>query len=564
MTQADALSILQTGANVFLTGEPGSGKTHTINAHVAWLRSCGIEPSVTAATGIAATHVAGVTLHSWSGIGVKEYLSPADVDAIAGKEHVSRRIRKAKTLIIEEVSMLSAATLGMADAVCREVRRNDAPFGGLQVIFVGDFFQLPPVSRGNAEAAFCYASPVWRELNPLVCYLEEQHRQEDEPFLSVLSAIRAGAVERVHYELLAKRRIAENAAPAGVPKLFSHNADVDRMNAAELAQLPGHSKKFFMKSAGNAALVEGLVRGCLSPETLELKAGATVMFTKNDPSGRFVNGTLGVVEEFAKDGAPVVRTREGKRVSVEPHDWKLETDGKIRASITQYPLRLSWAMTVHKSQGQSLDAAVMDLSRAFEYGQGYVALSRVRALGGLYLLGLNDRALMVHPEIAQKDREFRAASRAAAATFTDMPRNELEDMQKRFVKALGGAWVNEEQGAGAGSRHEARGGSAAAGFMPSRLAETLSAVRDARTLASAAHARGLAVSTVVHHLEELSALGALATEDFAHLLPDASAFAEIRAALAGVKDEKLSPVFHALRGRYSFETIRLARLTVSR
>ncbi|HET7798227.1 MAG TPA: AAA family ATPase, partial [Nevskia sp.] len=147
MTQAEALTILKTGANVFLTGEPGSGKTHTINGYIAWLRASGIEPSVTAATGIAATHVGGMTLHSWSGIGVSERLSDADVDRIASKEHIARRIQKAKVLIIEEISMLSATTFEMADRVCKEVRRSKAPFGGLTVVLVGDFFQLPPVSR---------------------------------------------------------------------------------------------------------------------------------------------------------------------------------------------------------------------------------------------------------------------------------------------------------------------------------------------------------------------------------------------------------------------------------
>src|SRR3990167_1442347 len=141
MTQGEALAVLKTGANVYLTGEPGSGKTHTINEFVAWLLAAGIPPSVTAATGIAATHVGGMTLHSWSGIGIAERLSRADVDRIAGKEHVAKRLQKAKVLIIEEISMLSSTTFEMADAVCREVRRVDAPFGGLTVVLVGDFFQ---------------------------------------------------------------------------------------------------------------------------------------------------------------------------------------------------------------------------------------------------------------------------------------------------------------------------------------------------------------------------------------------------------------------------------------
>ena len=240
MTQCEALTILKTGANVFLTGEPGSGKTHTINEFVAWLRASGIEPSVTAATGIAATHVAGMTLHSWSGIGISDSLSPADVDRIASKEHIAKRIMKAKVLIIEEISMLSAATFEMADKICREVRRMDAPFGGLSVILVGDFFQLPPISR-DREVKFAYESKVWRELNLLTCYLTEQYRQDDNEFLGVLSAIRSGNVEEMHYELLMKRRIdfQGRTLETSVPKLFSHNADVDRINASELEKLSG-------------------------------------------------------------------------------------------------------------------------------------------------------------------------------------------------------------------------------------------------------------------------------------------------------------------------------------
>ena len=248
MIQGEALAILKTGANVFLTGEPGSGKTHTINAYIAWLRACGIEPSITAATGIAATHVGGMTIHSWSGIGVTQNITPADIDRIAGKEHVARRILKAKALIIEEVSMLSADMLGGVDAICREARRDERPFGGLTVVLVGDFFQLPPIVQRNprsasmgderTDALFAYASESWRELNPVICYLTEQHRQEDDAFLDILSAIRAGEVGQHHYEQLLTRETEDAFVPEDAPKLYTHNADVDRINATALAKLP--------------------------------------------------------------------------------------------------------------------------------------------------------------------------------------------------------------------------------------------------------------------------------------------------------------------------------------
>lgn len=558
MTQGEALTILKTGANVYLTGEPGSGKTHTINEFVGWLRACGIEPSVTAATGIAATHVGGMTLHSWSGIGINESLSRADLDRIAGKEHIAKRIQKAKVLIIEEISMLSAATFEMADAVCREVRRSDVPFGGLTVILVGDFFQLPPVSRGR-KAAFAYASNVWRDLNLITCYLTEQYRQDDRAFLGVLSAIRAGMVEEPHYEELMRRHAEPADAPADAPRLFSHNADVDRINAAELAKLPGKAVKFRMSSKGKDSFVDGLMRGCLSPEVLELKEDAAVLFTKNSPQGRFVNGTLGVVTGFDAGGMPIVKTKDGLRITAEPMEWQLEEQGKVKASISQIPLRLAYAMTVHKSQGMSMDAAIIDLSKAFEYGQGYVALSRVRRLSGVHLTGLNERALQVHPEILERDGDFRAASEAARDAFAEMPAGEAADMQKKFVKAMGGACITESAKREARNSKQIKNSKKKTGALPGRLAETLQAVRDAKSLKDAAKARALAVSTIVKHLEELAEIGKLARGDFAHLVSMDIAD-EIHEALNAEQSDRLSPVFHALRGRHSFETIRLARL----
>ncbi len=453
MTQDDALSILQTGANVFLTGEPGSGKTHTVNRYVSWLRARGIEPAITASTGIAATHIGGFTIHSWSGIGIKRDLSKYDLDAIGQNKNVVRRVESVSTLIIDEVSMLSARTLSMVDAVCREVRRDPRPFGGLQVILVGDFFQLPPVSRRDFESetkavsmfkeerngdGFAFLSSSWSAMEPLICYLEEQHRQDDEVFLSFLSAVRRGDIIDEHYALLESRHASEPAED--VTQLYSHNADVDSLNGKELAKLSGDTKTFVMETRGAEKLVAGLIRGCLSPERLFLKVGARVMFTKNEAMRRrYVNGTLGTVTGFDEEsGYPVVQTNSGHEITAEPDAWRIEEGGRVLAEISQIPLRLAWAMTVHKSQGMSLDAAHMDLSHTFEYGQGYVALSRVRTLAGLSLAGLNTRALQVHPDILLKDEEFRTASEAAQEAFADLFPKELAEMHEKFVKASGG------------------------------------------------------------------------------------------------------------------------------
>lgn len=428
MTQDEALALLKTGASIFLTGQPGSGKTHTVNRYLQWLKQRGIAYAYTASTGIAATHGHGVTIHAWSGIGVRENLSARDFDLLASNRRLTTRIEKTRVLVIDEISMLPARSLGLVDTVCRHVRGVPSPFGGLQIVLVGDFFQLPPVVRREAQVAmlphadgedpfgaeFAHASSAWRDLAPIVCYLSEQHRQSDKPFLDVLAAIRANDCAGIHRQQLASRQIGQGAPPENCTRLFTHNAAVDEINQQRLAKLSGETHAFSMAAKGEASLVQALKRGCLSPETLHLKQGAAVMFTKNDQGGRYVNGTLGMVESFdAEEGFPVVATRSGKRVVAEPSTWKIDEAGKERASITQVPLRLAWAMTVHKSQGMSLDAAVIDLSRAFEYGQGYVALSRLRSLKGLYLMGLNERALRVHPKAVEKDAEFRAASEAA-------------------------------------------------------------------------------------------------------------------------------------------------------
>ena len=455
MTQQEALTILKTGANVFLTGEPGAGKSHTVNEFTAWLRSHGIEPAITASTGIAATHIGGLTIHSWAGIGIKRSLSQYDLDRIASTEHVVKRMRRTKILIIDEVSMLSPTTLSMVDAVCREVFGSSKAFGGLQVVFVGDFFQLPPILERDAQPEvdsegmfavgataprFAYASQAWQRANPVVCYLTEQHRQDDGAFLSVLSAIRRNTFGEDHLEHLEGRKFARTAVPATAPKLYSHNADVDKINDDTLGSLEGSVKSFAMQSRGAPAIVAALKKSCLSPEALFLKLGAAVMFTKNNPKEGYVNGTLGTVTGFSSyNNYPTVKTREGRTILVEPMEWSVQDGGVVRATITQLPLRLAWAITVHKSQGMSLDEAVMDLSQVFEYGQGYVALSRVRKLEGLYLLGWNRRTFEVHPEVFAKDEQFRQSSEDASEAFSKIPPEDLQTMQNNFILACGGS-----------------------------------------------------------------------------------------------------------------------------
>jgi ATP-dependent exoDNAse (exonuclease V) alpha subunit len=228
--------------------------------------------------------------------------------------------------------------------------------------------------------------------------------------------VRDGLIDEGVYEQLKTRFNGEINEEGIATKLYTHNRDVDAENMKELEKLAGDLYSYPMSSRGGDNLAATLKKGCLAPETLHLKEGARVMFVKNHFDGGYANGTLGVVEECS-DFEIKVKTLAGKIIEVVPASWSIEENGKVKAEITQYPLRLAWAITVHKSQGMSLDAAEVDLSQSFEKGMGYVALSRVRTLAGLSLKGLNDTALKVHPEVLEYDRQFRIDSAEDSEKF---------------------------------------------------------------------------------------------------------------------------------------------------
>ncbi|MES2225208.1 MAG: AAA family ATPase [Patescibacteria group bacterium] len=559
MTQAHALSILATGVNVFLTGEPGSGKTHTVNSYVAWLRARGIEPAITASTGIAATHIHGMTIHSWSGIGIRDSLSEADIDAIASKEHVARRIQKTTTLIIDEVSMLSGSVLAMVDAVCREIKRVDAAFGGIQIVLVGDFFQLPPIgARGGANAAFAFESSVWEDLHPIVCYLTEQHRQEDRRFSSVLSSIRAADADPTTVSIIMGREADIEGFDEDIPRLFTHNADVDRLNQEKLEKLTSATKSYRMSGTGAPPMIEALKRGCLSPEVLVLKEGAVVMGTKNIPALGLANGTLGTVIGFERGtNYPMIETADGRTITVPEAEWAVEEGGKARAKIAQIPLRLAWAITVHKSQGMSMDAAAIDLSRAFEYGQGYVALSRVRTLAGLHVLGWSEHALIVHPLVASRDEGFRELSEEAEKGFAALEESgERLQLEKNFVRASGGEWEVSKATEGKAVRPLKKKA------VGSTYDATLALLKEGKSLKEAALARGLTFGTICTHAEKLAQAGTVGRDvlEAAIDAPLRAKLPQIHAAFSKRGAAALTPVFEMLNGAFTYDELRLARL----
>ena len=432
MRQAQALRLMLEGSSVFLTGAPGAGKTYVLNEFVRRATRAGKNVAVTASTGIAATHIGGTTIHSWSGLGIKDFLSEWDLDKLQKSDKLIKRYNATDVLVIDEVSMLHGARLNMVNQVAKLLRKSNKPFGGLQMILVGDLFQLPPITRGSDNADFVHLSEAWAELNPKVCYLTEQHRQVRDELLDLLEAMRSGELNELHESALQERLRHQRPTELVVTRLYSHNIDVDSINQKHLKDISEKGRVYEMQTSGQKPKIESLVKSVLAPETLELKIGAEVMFVANNFGSGYVNGTRGRVVDF-DDNLPLVVLSNGREIKVERHSWKLEEDGRTRAEVAQLPLRLAWAITIHKSQGMSLDAAEIDLSRSFTPGMGYVALSRVRSMDGVYLSGINQMALAMHPLIFEFDADLRNLSDALANVTEDVEEIEANDQGGDFL-----------------------------------------------------------------------------------------------------------------------------------
>lgn len=563
MLQSQALDILKMGKNVFLTGPAGSGKTHVINAYVKYLKSHAVDVAVTASTGIAATHIGGQTIHSWSGLGIKDTLTDYDIESLMERQYLYKRFEKTKVLIIDEVSMLHHFRLDLIEWICRQMKRSEAPFGGMQIILCGDFFQLPPVSKRRfdgyefiepVESEFAFKAESFLNSKFTICYLSEQHRQKDNQYLGILNQIRQNKVTQKTVDLLKSRLNADPDTGTVITRLYTHNIDVDEINKRHLGLIEAGERVYNMTSKGAPSLVESLKKSCLSPEKLVLKKGARVMFTKNQPEGGFVNGTLGIVKDFGPFGEPVVETNSGMTFSVSPQSWKIEEEGKVKAEIEQLPLRLAWAITVHKSQGMSLDAMEVDLSKSFVKGMGYVALSRVRSLDGMKLLGFNDMSLEVDMEVLEMDQKFQEKSDEAVDKLEAMSRKEIEEKQKKFIESIEPeekVKIKKKEKELKKSTHEI----------------TKEMLEDQMSLAMIADKRGIKQETVVSHVEDLIKEGDCPDIDYLKRELKRSELEEIIDAFNELETDTLSTVYNLLLKRKkkpSYLKIRIARLFLNR
>lgn len=423
--QRAALDLLNEGKSAFLTGSAGTGKSTVTTAFMgASMRKV----DVAATTGIAAINLrdqfaakAGkavnvMTIYRWLGIG----LGPAEGQSHSAfwdwwrgswsnaKANACRRLERAECLIIDEISMLPGRLLTYMDWHLKQIRGNNDPLGGLQLVAVGDFLQLPPVDKSGLGHDWAFQSPAWEEgITPIM--LHKVHRQADPVFAGLLNEFRVGRLS-----LAGVRVVAGRVSPfcdAKIPRLFTHNAAVDKWNNAMLSGLPGEAVTYMAAVSGdNEDQRKWLIKNLITPFALVLKVGAQVMVTANlCLRGELLasNGTLATVLSLS-DEAVEVLTDEGATLELRKNCWQFDQQDDNSARFYQIPLRLAWASTIHKSQGLTLKEAWIDIRSAREPGQAYVALSRVKSLSGLHLKAVPGGIFTAPAAVAFYDKISRA------------------------------------------------------------------------------------------------------------------------------------------------------------
>jgi ATP-dependent DNA helicase PIF1 len=433
------------GKSIFLTGPGGTGKSFLIKEVFDKLSTPGHSVSLTAMTGCAALllHSKAKTLHSWSGIGLGADVVPL----LVGKINKSKRAKfnwRTDTLVIDEVSMLTAELFEKLEEIARKIRKDERPFGGLQLIMVGDFFQLPPVSKGE-ETKFVFESPLWKTMGLTTYALTDIVRQKNPEFQAILNEARTGTLTKASLKVLRKRMDLDYKSLEIQPSmLFTRRGEVDTINATHLKKLTTEKKTYSATTTFNPitqtrglsttspevqAAVQALDKVAAYSVELTLAVGAQVMLLTNiNPGAGLVNGSRGVVVGFERplakeedlSGAappkygdvlfPVVRFKGGKQL-IQFHDWELQEFPGVKRQ--QIPLKLAYAITIHKAQGATLDCALIDVGgRTFEYGQAYTALSRVKDMESLFIHDITPEAFKAHPKVVA----FYASTEAKAET----------------------------------------------------------------------------------------------------------------------------------------------------
>jgi ATP-dependent DNA helicase PIF1 len=402
-----AYNLMAEGKSIFLTGAAGSGKTACIKLFIKVYKSNKIM-GVTSTTGISALLFGGMTLHSFLGIGLGQGSVESIVKKLYNSPHLRKRWCETEVLIIDEISMLSPVLFDKLEKVARRIRHNEMPFGGIQLILSGDFLQLPCVNSDN----FCFESESWDRCVEQTVYLTEIMRQKDVDWQNCLNDVRVGLLPEKTRKLLKTRVGVELTNNFGIKptKLYSTNYSVDHVNNKELDALAESDPEFYeynmeiqvypgLKNRDYA--IGKYKKNCNAPETLQLCVDAQVMLLWNlDTEGGLVNGSRGVVTSFVGD-IPMVKFLNGRELLIDYNVWESEEQDKKIMRVVQIPLKLAYALTIHKSQGCSLDYAEIDLSNTFAPGQAYVALSRVKNLDGLSIIEIDFDKIIAHEKAVE-------------------------------------------------------------------------------------------------------------------------------------------------------------------
>ena len=407
------IGTINKGENVFITGYAGTGKSYILNKLKKLFKI-----DVTSTTGLAAVNIQGQTIHSWAGVGICNKPVNVVAENILKRSKLKKQVLNCNILAIDEISMLDARTFDYIDTVLRLARDNDEPFGGIQVLLFGDFFQLPPVEK--YEKGFCFSSNCWKELNLKTVFLEKIYRQTDTKFIRSLNNIRMNSITEEDLELFYSREVKHNTYNSDILHIFSTNKEADNYNNLKFNSVKNpvhtfisedkiHKKKEVIEvdkenspktlSKYDLMTLEMFDKYCKAPQILELKEGCKVMLLKNHNFAKgLINGSCGVVLKIEADSI-LVKFDNGIEESITKNTFEYYKEGELVSSRDQYPLRLAYGITIHKSQGMTLDKLVVDCNRIFECGQAYVALSRIKTLDGLYLRSFNPNKVVVNEEV---------------------------------------------------------------------------------------------------------------------------------------------------------------------
>ncbi|WP_374029315.1 DEAD/DEAH box helicase [Bdellovibrio bacteriovorus] len=393
--QSEALELLRSGENVFLTGGAGSGKSFLIRHFMRELDPK--EMPILASTGAAAVLLGGRTFHSFFGLGIMEGGPDATYARASKDTKLLARLRKVEGVIIDEISMIPGQALMIAEALAQRARESKLPWGGMRIISVGDFAQLPPVTQ-TSQRDWCFMNEVWRQSGFQTVMLSHNQRVSENHFLNILSDVRHGLVTEQVRDFLNEHIKTHDEDHPGT-RLFPRKINAENFNQRKLNELAEEEVTIDSIYFGSEKHIEILMKSAPVPVKLVLKLGCRVMFLQNDPQKRWVNGTRGIVTDISSDRI-TVKKDQGREVQVDKSSFALQdSEGNIMAQVIQFPLTLAYATTIHKSQGATLDDLWCDLSSLWEPGHAYVALSRLRASDGLHLIGWNPRSIIVDPKV---------------------------------------------------------------------------------------------------------------------------------------------------------------------